>query len=132
MIIETKDLNVINTFLEKFNTKISNIGIYSIYYIYVINDMNVGFICYDYIYDRIELEYIYVCDDFRNKGIASKLLLKLISESKKLACNNITLEVNENNIAAINLYKKFKFSIVAKREKYYGSDNGLLMMREMN
>ena len=41
----------------------------------------------------------------------------LIDYAKKNHIINITLEVNENNIAAINLYKKHGFIVVSKRDK---------------
>ena len=44
---------------------------------------------------------------------------------------NITLEVNEKNIPAIKLYKKYDFKSVAKREKYYNGVDGILMERKM-
>ena len=43
---------------------------------------------------------------------------------------NISLEVNENNISARNLYEKYKFEIVGMRKKYYnGKDNAIIMTR---
>lgn len=132
MIKEINDVESINKLLKKFNVNIKEIGIYSHCYIYEENDMCYGFLYFDYIYDRIELDYIYVNEEKRKKGIASILLEKLIDESKKLACSNITLEVNVNNMSAIKLYEKYGFKKVAVREKYYGSEDGLLMIREMN
>ncbi len=132
MIKEINDIKKINDFLKSFNVNIKEIGVYSHCYAYEENNMCYGFLYFDYIYDRIEIEYIYVNKEKRKKGIASILLEKLIDESKKLACLNITLEVNVNNIPAINLYKKYGFKKVAIREKYYGSEDGLLMIREMS
>ena len=132
MIREINDIEKINNLLKKFNVNIKEIGVYSHCYIYEENDVCCGFLYFDYIYDRIEIEYIYVNEEKRQKGIASFLLEKLIDESKKLACLNITLEVNVNNVPAIKLYEKYGFKKVAVREKYYGSEDGLLMIREMN
>ena len=49
-------------------------------------DEIMGFINYDLIYDRIEINYIYVIEQFRNKGIAGELV-KYIDKNIK----NITL-----------------------------------------
>ena len=46
-------------------------------------------------------------------------------------CKNITLEVSDKNIGAINLYKKFCFEVKAVRKNYYKDSDGLLMMREL-
>ena len=84
-----------------------------------------GFINYDLIYDRIEINYIYVIEQFRNKGIAGELV-KYIDKNIK----NITLEVKESNIQAINFYLKMGFKKVSVRENYYKNENGILMIKE--
>ena len=79
------------------------------------------------IYDRIELEYIWTSFIHRKKGIASKLMDKMIEEK----VNNFTLEVCTSNESAINLYKKYNFKVVSVRKNYYGSEDAYLMIREM-
>ena len=96
-------------------------------YVYLVNDNPVGLISYSLIYDRIELEYIWVSPDFRCRGIASKLMDKMINEEVL----NITLEVRSSNASAINLYKKYGFKVASVRDKYYGSEDAYLMIREM-
>ena len=46
---------------------------------------------------------------YRKKHIGSALLQKLIDTAKEQNFKSITLEVNENNLPAINLYTKFLF-----------------------
>ena len=46
-------------------------------------------------------------------------------------CDNITLEVKESNKSAINFYLKNGFIEVARREKYYQDEDGILMIKEM-
>ena len=66
--------------------------------------------------------------DFRHLGIGTKILEKLISISKELKFNSITLEVNENNKNAIKLYEKFGFEKLGIRKKYYNhTDNAIIM-----
>ena len=45
--------------------------------------------------------------------------------------NSVMLEVNENNVAAISLYKKNNFIVINKRNNYYGSDAALIMKRDV-
>ena len=67
---------------------------------------------------------------YRENGIATKLLDSLISLSQKLGLTSITLEVNENNLPAISLYKKFEFNQVGLRTKYYNNkDNAIIMTK---
>lgn len=56
-----------------------------------------------------------VIDEYKNKCIASTLLINCIQYSKENKIYTIELEVNKNNISAINLYKKFGF-IAVKEE----------------
>ncbi|MBE6152138.1 MAG: ribosomal-protein-alanine N-acetyltransferase [Firmicutes bacterium] len=125
--VETKDarLNkflITNTIDKPINSPFSKDVIY------VENDLIIGYLSYSIIYDKAEINNIYVLKEYRNKGYASKLLEYLIDVCK--VCENITLEVRKDNINAIKLYKKYGFKEVAIREKYYGDMDGILMMRE--
>jgi ribosomal-protein-alanine N-acetyltransferase len=113
-----KEFNI--DYLKKENPFLKN-------YIFLKNNEPIGLISYSLIYDRIELEYIWVHIEHRKKGIASKLMDIMIAEDVK----NITLEVNVKNKGAIKLYEKYGFKIVSVREKYYGNDDAYLMIREM-
>lgn len=131
MIKEINDLNVINNLLKNFDVTINEMGVFSHYNIYVLDNIILGFLNYDLIYDRIEINYIYVNESSRREGIASKLLNDLFVIAKEHKCNNITLEVRTSNNSAIEFYKKNSFKEVAKREKYYGNEDGILMIREL-
>lgn len=64
----------------------------------------------------------------RNHGFAKFLLNELINISKEENCNSITLEVNENNLAAIHLYEIFDFKEVGRRKKYYKNGDAAILM----
>ena len=125
MIEVIKDKSIIeDIFKSIFNIELKT-NIYSNIVVYKEEDM-MGFMIYDLIYDRIELEYIGVLENYRNKKIASKLMEYLIDI--KLP---ISLEVDINNIKAINLYKKYGFKEVSIRENYYQNHDAYLMIREV-
>ena len=107
-------------YLKKENPFLKN-------YVYLENNKPIGLISYSLIYDRVELEYIWVSFEHRKKGIASKLMDKMIEEK----VNNITLEVRTTNESAIKLYEKYNFKIVSTRKNYYGNEDAYLMIREM-
>ena len=98
---------------------------------YVENDKIIGFLLYSLIYDRIEIEQFEVITKERRKGIGDKLLKYLIEKYQDTDIKNITLEVKEDNIVAINLYEKYGFKKVSTREKYYDGINGLLMEKTL-
>ena len=59
--------------------------------VYVYDDENIlGFLIFSVIYERAEIEYIYVLEEFRNKQIASKLLEKMF---EKLNENNVKIKM---------------------------------------
>ena len=47
----------------------------------------------------------------------------------ELVDKNITLEVREDNIPALKLYKELGFVEKAMRQNYYNGKNGILMER---
>ena len=97
--------------------------------IYVEKDVVVGYLSYSIMYEKAEINNIYVLNEYRSQGIGSKLLDYLVKKCK--ICENITLEVRKDNINAIYLYKKYGFKEVAIREKYYNGLDGILMMLEV-
>lgn len=126
---EDKDLKEVNNLLGNFNYKLDNIYINEFLkcLVYIENKIK-GVLVYELIYDRIEIDYIIIDEKYRKQCIGSKLLEYLIKNND---VKNITLEVNENNIAAINLYSKYGFEVVAIRKNYYKSENALLMMKKL-
>ena len=71
--------------------------------------------------DDVHITDIVVKKSNRQTGIGSKLLEKLIQTAKSQNFNSITLEVNEHNQPAINLYLKYGFKNVGFRKKYYNN-----------
>ena len=114
---------------ELINTILSNP--YVKIYTYSVDKNVVAFIQYEDIYDRFELDNIFVLKEYRNKGIASKLLEFMIEDGRNKKILNITLEVREDNVNAINLYEKYGFVKKAIRTNYYNTCNGILMEKEM-
>lgn len=82
--------------------------------------------------DDVHITDIVVKKSNRQTGIGSKLLEKLIQTAKSQNFNSITLEVNEHNQPAINLYLKYGFKNVGFRKKYYNNkDNAIIMTKEL-
>jgi len=104
---------------------------YKKYILYVDNNYILGFLCYEYIFDRYEIDNIYVDTLNRRKGLGYKMINYLIEKGKKDNIKNITLEVNKNNNQAISLYKKVGFTQKAIRPRYYNGIDGILMEKEM-
>ncbi|MEN3015348.1 MAG: GNAT family N-acetyltransferase [bacterium] len=80
-------------------------------------------------YDHADILKIIVDKDYRFKGIGKKILSFNLGVLFFKGVREIYLEVSEMNIVAINLYKKFGFSVIGKRKNYYGKVDALLMKK---
>ena len=116
---------------EKFNIlyNLSNLLNSKYDYVYGYYDDNrlIAFIHINKLYEVIDIINIVVSRNYRRKNIATKLINYIIKEFPDL--NKIMLEVNENNIPAINLYIKNGFIKIHERAKYYGKDTAIIMER---
>lgn len=116
-----------NNFSNVFNLKDIIESQYDDVYGYYIDNKLVGFIHITKLYETMDIVNVVVDGDYRKQGIATKLIDYVIGLFNDV--ENVMLEVNENNIAAISLYKKSKFEVISQRNNYYGSDAALIMKR---
>lgn len=120
MIKEISDINYLNS-LSDYKITINSFNKVIGYYL---ENKLVGYLDYSVIYEKIEINYIFVINEYRRKYIAYNLIKYVIDNYE---FENITLEVNVNNIGAINLYKKLGFKIINIRKNYYDGIDGYLM-----
>lgn len=125
-----KDLNIINSFLKSFDFNINSTSLNNDFmHIITYKDSIIkGVLVYSLIYDRIEIDYIIVDEKYRNHGIATKLLNYVIENNN---ISNITLEVRESNVIAINFYEKNGFKKTAIRKNYYKNEDAILMIKKI-
>ena len=94
------------------------------------NEDIVGFAGIIILPDDVEITNIVTKKTERKKGIGKLLLDKLIQMAFELE-KDISLEVNEKNESAINLYKRAEFEEVGIRKKYYnGCENAIIMTKK--
>lgn len=89
----------------------------------------IGFAGIKVLLDEADIMNIVTKKSYRKKGVGSILLQNLIELSSNLNLKSITLEVNESNLPAINLYKKFNFEKIGFRKNYYKDQNAIIMLR---
>ena len=95
------------------------------YLVLIENSQIIGYIYYSDIYERAEINQFEVETRHRNCGHGKKILQKMIDTVNK----NITLEVREDNKAALRVYKELGFEKKAIRKGYYNGIDGILMER---
>ena len=83
--------------------------------------------------DNIDIVNIAVKGEFKRRGLAIALFQHVFTFARKNNFDKITLEVNTNNLAAINLYKKIGFKKLKKIKNYYkkSNDDAYLMQKEV-
>lgn len=83
-----------------------------------------GFVLCRLVVDEAEILTIAVHPRFRAKGIGHKLMDAVFRYLYQQRAKELFLEVDENNLAALSLYKSFGFGEVGRRPGYYQTDKG--------
>ncbi len=94
----------------------------------------VGIGCLWSILEEAHITLLGIHPDYRRQGFGTLVLLSLLTDAIARKLEWATLEVNANNLKAINLYKKFGFEIVGKRKGYYqstGEDALVLWLKKL-
>lgn len=91
-----------------------------------------------YAFCRIEVDFLEIMkiattELLRRKGLANLIILKLNDFCIRREINKIFLDVNSNNFAAINFYRKNGFKTDSIRKKYYQKSNedAILMSKKI-
>lgn len=123
--VDFKELNnIFKEYKEDYNPIINE---FTHNIVFIVNQKIISFIIYSSMYENIEIIDVFTNKEYRNKGYSYKLLSEIINNNRN---KNITLEVNKENIPAINLYKKLGFEEVAIRKGYYDGVDALLMLKK--
>ena len=93
----------------------------------------IAFGCGWIVLDEFHLTAIAVHPSHRRLGLAQKLLTNLLREAIDKGCTTSTLEVKNNNLAALALYKGCGFKTKGCRNNYYknGAD-ALIQWRSLS
>ena len=115
---------------EDFINCINRSEVYG-YFVLVENDKVVGYYGISAIADDGELLTIAISSEKRGRGYASLMMRSGILQAGLKGSKKMFLEVNEKNIVALNLYKKFGFKAISRRKKYYGNDDAIIMQLDL-
>ena len=84
-------------------------------------DKIVGYICANQVIDEGHILNVTVHPEHRGQGMAAELLRYMIGILADRGCTVIYLEVRISNEAALRMYEKAGFRIIAVRKGYYTS-----------
>ena len=82
-------------------------------------DVAVGYVSIRYVLDEGYMNNIAVKREYRNKGLATRLLKVLERECRALGLAFITLEVRESNTTARKLYSSMGYEEKGVRRRFY-------------
>ncbi len=83
-----------------------------------------AYLIYQAVLDEAEIVSVYVKPAYRKQGLATKLFSNIKNKYQE-----IFLEVNENNQAALSLYAKLGFTTYNVRPKYYHNKDAAILMK---
>lgn len=116
--------------LKSFESELDNP--IAFYWVAVHEGEVIGYCGYWWTFGEAQITNIAVSPSFRQKGVASALMDKVIENCKDTDVYSITLEVRVSNNAAISMYEKYGFERVGLRPKYYDNkEDALLMTKEI-
>lgn len=115
---------------RKYDKTIDEKFVVNNYFINMINDENIlliykeenkpiGYIFAKKIDDKYLIDGLYVDSDFRNNGVATELIKKIIKEINSLGNFKIYINVLKENKTSFELYKKMGFTIEQETELKY-------------
>ncbi|MBW4534674.1 MAG: ribosomal protein S18-alanine N-acetyltransferase [Pleurocapsa minor HA4230-MV1] len=79
----------------------------------------IGMACLWSIVEEAHITLLAIHPEHRHQGLGQLLLIILLKDAIARQLEWATLEVNEYNLAALNLYQKYGFQIAGKRKNYY-------------
>jgi len=79
---------------------------------------------------HIRIYSLAVSPDFRGKGLAKEMLVYSEKKASEMNLKQISLEVNEKNTGAIELYQKSGFQVYKTKNNYYKDGSKALVMRK--
>lgn len=103
------------------------------YYYGLFEEALIAFLCYEKVLDEGQIISVAVHPEKRKKGYGRMLFNEVIKNARAEGINVFTLEVRQDNEAAIKLYKALDFKEVGVRRRYYENPvcDALLMDLEL-
>ncbi len=94
------------------------------------SSQTVGYASMTAVYENGDLDKICVLPVYRKSGGGTLLMQAVLARAKELQVTDLFLEVRISNEKAINLYKKFGFSRISVRSKYYADGEDAAVFRK--
>ena len=96
------------------------------------SDVVIGYVGSQTVLGETDMMNIAVHPDYRNQGVAKKLIQNLMDIISEQGSHSLMLEVRQSNEPAKNLYASLRFETVGIRKNYYRNpkENALILRKE--
>jgi len=78
--------------------------------------------------DELDLHRVAVLPAARRAGIGRRLVDHMLAAGRARGLTRVTLEVRRDNVAAIALYERLGFTLLASRKRYYADGEDALVL----
>ena len=104
----------------------------SLWLVAVDNEKVIGYVGSQTVLGETDMMNIAVHPDHRGQGIATDLIVGLISALEQRGSHSLMLEVRVSNDPAISVYQKLGFDEVGRRKNYYRKpkEDALILRKE--
>ena len=115
-----------NSIASELNNKLS------LWMVAIEGDKVVGYVGSQTVLGETDMMNIATHPDYRNRGIATTLIVELIDALEKRGSHSLMLEVRATNEPAISVYKKMGFVEAGRRKNYYRNpkEDALILRKE--
>ena len=94
----------------------------------LLNDEVIGYYSFQKIFDEGYINNLAIKKEYQGKGYGKMLFEDLLERAQKFEVKTLTLEVEDDNTRAINLYKKYGFQEEGKRKNFYLNKKDAIIM----
>ncbi|MBQ8293717.1 MAG: ribosomal protein S18-alanine N-acetyltransferase [Bacilli bacterium] len=104
---------------------------FAYFYVATFNDEVIGYLSCWMVEDTVDIINVVIDKNYQHYGYGQALFAKMEEDAKRNNCNNVMLEVKENNIQAINFYLKQGYVQISIRKNYYQDLTNALIMKKV-
>ena len=79
----------------------------------------------------MEVKRMFVLSDYRNQGIAQKILTALEIWAKELGYKSCVLETGKRQVEAVQFYQKCKYNVIPNYGQYTAMENSVCFQKEL-
>ncbi|MCY3712480.1 MAG: ribosomal protein S18-alanine N-acetyltransferase [Gemmatimonadetes bacterium] len=83
--------------------------------------------------DQVHVANIAVAAGYRQRGVGTGMMLRLLEEAVRRGCTSSSLEVRESNLAGRSMYSRLGYHAVALRKSYYSNpaEDAVVMVKDL-